>query len=358
MRVDEFDFDLPDEHIALRPLVRREAAKLLHVSPQDKNSLRDHQISELSCLLRPGDALVFNDTKVIPARLYGRRVGRGGTTPKIEVSLHQRRSDNSWLAFAKPGRKLRIGDELQFGAAGDACYAGTLNAQVGNKGEGGEISLEFELTGSFLDEAIAKHGVMPLPPYIAKQRAPDARDERDYQTIFARNDGAVAAPTAGLHFTEEIVQSLKAREISSHFLTLHVGAGTFLPVKVEDTANHAMHSEWGEISPATASALNQVKAQGNRIICVGTTTLRMIETAALPDGTLKPSTGLTDIFITPGYKFKAVDGLITNFHLPRSTLFMLVSAFSGLERMQKAYAHAVANDYRFYSYGDACFLER
>jgi len=358
MRVDDFAFELPDENIALRPLAQRETARLLHVSPLMHPPLKDHHIADLPKLLRPGDALVFNDTKVVPARLSGYRTGRGGTNPKIEITLHQRRSDSSWSAFAKPGRKLRQGDRLVLGASSDICFNGSLNASVNHKGEGGEITLEFDLAGSFLDAAIASHGHMPLPPYIASKRAPDAQDQGDYQTIYAAHEGAVAAPTAGLHFTRDLLRTLKERHISCHFLTLHVGAGTFLPVKVEDTAEHAMHSEWGEISEATARALNQTKAQGGRLICVGTTSLRMIETAARADGTILPMTGDTDIFITPGYRFKAVEGLFTNFHTPRSTLFMLVSAFSGLARMHEAYAHAIDKGYRFYSYGDACLLER
>jgi len=358
MRVDDFSFELPDENIALRPLAQREAARLLHVSPLVRPHLSDYHIADLPTLLRPGDALVFNDTKVVPARLSGYRTGRGDTNPKIEITLHQRLSDSSWSAFARPGRKLRQGDRLILGVRSDARCNGSLNASVSDKGEGGEIILEFELAGSFLDTAISTHGRMPLPPYIASKRAPDAQDQGDYQTIYAAREGAVAAPTAGLHFTHDLLRALNQRHISCHFLTLHVGAGTFLPVKVEDTTEHAMHSEWGEISEATAQALNQNKARGGRLICVGTTSLRMIETAARDDGTILPMTCDTDIFITPGYRFKAVDGLITNFHTPRSTLFMLVSAFSGLARMHDAYAHAIDKGYRFYSYGDACLLER
>lgn len=358
MRVDDFDFELPEENIALRPLVTREHARLLRVSPNETSLLSDHHISDLTDLLQPGDALVFNDTKVVPARLSGHRIGRGNANPKIEITLHQQCCDNSWRVFAKPGRKLRIGDTLQLGGNNAACYGDSLNATVSHKGEGGEITLDFELSGAFLEEAIAKHGVMPLPPYIAKQRSPDDQDEHDYQTIFARHKGAVAAPTAGLHFTDDLIQSLKNRDISCHFLTLHVGAGTFLPVKVDDTLDHKMHSEWGEITVDTAAALNRVKARGNRLICVGTTSLRMIETAAQVDGTIKPMACSTDIFITPGYRFKAVDALLTNFHLPRSTLFMLVSAFCGVDQMRTAYTHAITNKYRFYSYGDACLLEK
>lgn len=358
MRVDDFDFVLPTERIALRPLENREAARLLHVSPDNAPLLSDHFIGDLIDLLHPGDAFIFNDTKVVPARLYGHRTGRGDTNPKIEITLHQRCTQSSWLAFAKPGRRLRIGDVIELGGHNPACFGDDLNATVTDKGEGGEITLEFELSGEFLDAAIAQHGVMPLPPYIAKQRSPDDQDERDYQTIYARHKGAVAAPTAGLHFTENLVTRLKDHGVSCHFLTLHVGAGTFLPVKVEDTADHKMHSEWGEITAATAEALNRAKAANNRLICVGTTSLRMIETAARDDGTIEPIKCNTDIFITPGYRFKAVDALITNFHLPCSTLFMLVSAFSGLDQMRAAYAHAIADKYRFYSYGDACFLEK
>ncbi len=358
MRVDDFDFELPNDSIALRPLARREAARLLRVSPQDQPVYSDHHVKDLPSLLRPGDALVFNNTRVVPARLSGHRIGRGNTTPKIEVTLHQRSSDNVWLAFAKPGRKLRVGDVIRLGGSGETCYRDSLDATVREKREGGEIALQFELSGAFLDEAVATHGQMPLPPYIATQRAPDSRDERDYQTIYATREGAVAAPTAGLHFTHDLMAALTARDISCHFLTLHVGAGTFLPVKVDQIADHRMHSEWGEITEATANSLNEAKAQGRRIICVGTTSLRMIETASLEDGTIEPMARATDIFITPGYRFKAVDGLITNFHTPRSTLFMLVSAFCGLRQMREAYAHAIATDYRFYSYGDACLLER
>ncbi len=358
MRVDDFDFELPNESIALRPLAERGAAKLLRVAPQDQPAYSDHHVKDLPGLLQPGDALVFNNTRVVPARLSGHRIGRGNSTPKIEITLHQRSSDSTWLAFARPGRKLRAGDVVRLGGSGAACYGDSLNATVSEKRDGGEIALEFELSGAFLDEAIATHGHMPLPPYIASQRPPDAQDEHDYQTIYATREGAVAAPTAGLHFTDALMASLKARDISCHFLTLHVGAGTFLPVKVDEVADHTMHSEWGEITEATAKSLNHIRAQGKRLICVGTTSLRMIETASLEDGTIEPMARATDIFITPGYRFKAVDGLITNFHTPRSTLFMLVSAFCGLRQMREAYAHAIKSDYRFYSYGDACLLER
>lgn len=346
MRVDAFDFDLPKERVALRPVSPRDSARMLEVR---RDGIGDHLVRDLPDLLRPGDCLVLNNTRVIPARLFGRRVGRGETEPKIEATLHQRRGSNVWAAFAKPGRKLAEGDCVLFGE--------TLEARVQAKREGGEIEFAFELDGALLDEAISAQGVMPLPPYIASQRETDSRDLSDYQTVYAEDEGAVAAPTAGLHFTDELFALLEERGVSKEFVTLHVGAGTFLPVKADDTAEHKMHSEWGVVPADVAERLNACRAAGGRIVSVGTTSLRLLESAAA-DGVIKPFSGDTDIFITPGYRFHAVDMLMTNFHLPRSTLFMLISAFSGLDRMQAAYAYAIAQEYRFYSYGDACLLHR
>ncbi len=352
MRVDAFDFDLPKERIALRPAVPRDSARLLEVQ---EGGPSEHAVSDLPGLLRSGDCLVLNNTRVIPARLPGRRIGRGESEPGIEVTLHQRHDGATWAAFAKPGRKLVVDDTIRFGEAGNTCLAGNLDARVRSKGEGGEIILGFELSDAALDQAIAASGIMPLPPYIASQRPADAQDDQDYQTIYSRNDGAVAAPTAGLHFTDDLFERLKAAGIGHEFVTLHVGAGTFLPVKADDTADHRMHSEWGEVTAEVAERLNACRAKGGRVVAVGTTSLRLLESAARADG-LKAFSGSTDIFITPGYRFRAVDILLTNFHLPRSTLFMLVSAFSGLDRMQAAYAYAIAHGYRFYSYGDASLL--
>ncbi len=351
MRVDAFDFDLPKERIALRPAVPRDSARLLEVS---QDGLSDHSVGQLASRLRAGDVLVFNNTRVIPAQLSGVRIGRGEATPKIEVTLHQRQAGDRWAAFAKPGRKLVVGDEIKFGSTPGA----SLSASVSAKRDGGEIELTFSTEGPALDEAVAQLGIMPLPPYIASQRPVDERDSGDYQTIYSSQDGAVAAPTAGLHFTDELLDSLEAAGIACEFVTLHVGAGTFLPVKAEDTRQHHMHSEWGEVSVEGAERLNAARASGGRLVAVGTTSLRLLESAADANGEVQAFSGSTDIFITPGYRFRAVDLLLTNFHLPRSTLFMLVSAFSGLDRMQEAYAYAIANEYRFYSYGDACLLHR
>ncbi len=348
MRVTEFDFDLPPERIALRPASPRDAAKLLVVRP---DGLEDGMVRELPGLLRRGDVLVFNDSKVIPAALSGHRVGRGGTTPGIEALLHMRLGPARWKAFAKPGKKLRQGDRLRFGGEGRVCLTGTLDATVEEQGEAGEVTLAFDLFGPVLDEAIALVGEMPLPPYIAGKRPPDDQDRSDYQTLFAREEGAVAAPTAGLHFTRALMKSLEEAGIGWEFVTLHVGAGTFLPVKAEDTRDHKMHPEWGTVDAATVQRLKAARAAGGRIVAVGTTSLRLLESSVL-----EPFSGMTDIFITPGYGFRAADLLITNFHLPRSTLFMLVAAFAGLGRMRAAYAHAIAQDYRFYSYGDASLL--
>ena len=353
MRTDLFDFDLPMDCIALRPASPRDSARMLVVGPGA--ALQDRIVSDLPGLLREGDQLVVNYTRVIPAQLTGRRIGRE-TEPRIEATLIRRIDGSRWQALVKPAKKLAAGDVVRFGNEGRVCLLGNLDAQVEAKGDNGEVTLAFAFHGPTLDQAIADVGAPPLPPYIAGKRAPDERDTTDYQTMFAANEGAVAAPTAGLHFTPALEAALAAKGIAIHRLTLHVGAGTFLPVKSEDTAGHRMHSEWGHLSADTAAALNAARANGGRVVAVGTTSLRLLESAAGADGTLEPFSGDTDIFITPGYRFRAVDLLMTNFHLPRSTLFMLVAAFSGLEAMQRAYAHAIAGGYRFYSYGDACLL--
>nr|CAD6415062.1 S-adenosylmethionine:tRNA ribosyltransferase-isomerase [Rhizobium sp. Q54] len=358
MRVDLFDFDLPEENIALRPASPRDSARMLVVQPGGGPELTDRHVSDLPSMLRPGDALVFNDTKVIPAQLEGQRLREGGSELPVSATLHMRAGPERWKAFARPGKRIREGDRIIFGHSGDACLLGTLNATVEAKGEGGEITLLFDLSGPVLDEAIMTVGHIPLPPYIADKRPEDERDQVDYQTIYAREQGAVAAPTAGLHFTPEIFAALDRAGIERHFVTLHVGAGTFLPVKADDTDAHRMHSEVGYVSAETAGRLNAVRARGGRIVSVGTTSLRLLESATGEDGTIQAWSGATDIFITPGYAFKAVDVLMTNFHLPRSTLFMLVSAFSGLDTMKAAYDHAIRSGYRFYSYGDASLLFR
>jgi S-adenosylmethionine:tRNA ribosyltransferase-isomerase len=358
MRTDLFDFELPQDRIALRPVSPRDAARLLVVDPGDRPGLDDRGIRDLPDLLRPGDALVVNETRVIPARLKGRRLGGSGEGPRIEATLHRRLDGSRWRAFVRPAKKLEAGDVLRFGEEGKVCFLGQLDATVEAKGEGGEVTLAFAFHGPVLDQAIAERGDMPLPPYIASRRPPDERDRTDYQTIFAREEGSVAAPTAGLHFTDELRARLAASEIGLHFVTLHVGAGTFLPVRAADTERHRMLAEWGTVSAATADALNAARSAGGRIVAVGSTALRLLESAADDDGSVRPFAGETALFITPGYRFRAVDMLLTNFHLPRSTLFMLVSAFSGLDVMQRAYAHAIAGGYRFYSYGDACLLFR
>jgi S-adenosylmethionine:tRNA ribosyltransferase-isomerase len=355
MRTDLFDFELPAGSIALRPASPRDSARMLVVQPGA--ALRDQTVAGLPQFLQPGDQLVVNDTKVIAAQLSGRRIGRD-TEPKIEATLIKRLDGSRWQALVKPAKKLAQGDILRFGNEGKVCLLGHLDAQVEAKGEDGEITLVFSFHGPALDQAIADLGAPPLPPYIASKRTPDERDVADYQTMFAATEGAVAAPTAGLHFTPTLEAALRERGIGIHRITLHVGAGTFLPVKVEDTAAHRMHSEWGTISRDTADALNAARAKGGRIVAVGTTSLRLLESAAAEDGVIQPFAGETAIFITPGYRFRAVDILMTNFHLPRSTLFMLVSAFSGIDAMKAAYAHAISSGYRFYSYGDACLLFR
>jgi len=355
LRTDLFDFELPEELIALRPVHPRDAARLLVVRPDGPELLADHVMTDLPSLIAPGDALVFNDTRVIPAALTGVRT-RGEITAHIQANLIERLDDRRWQALVRPAKRLEAGDRIQFGESGNACMLGTLDATVEAKGEGGAVTLAFDLSGPALHDAIEAQGAMPLPPYIAARRAPDEQDRSDYQTTFAREEGAVAAPTAGLHFTGGLIEALEARGNICFFVTLHVGPGTFLPVRADETSEHKMHAEHGVVSTDVAFALNAIKARGNRIIAVGTTSLRLLESAADEFGTLKPFSGETDIFITPGYRFRFVDRLLTNFHLPRSTLFMLVAAFSGLDTMKQAYAHAVAEHYRFYSYGDACLL--
>lgn len=352
MKVADFDFDLPEERIALRPAEPRESARLLVIEP---HGLDDRTVADLPDLLRPDDVLVFNDTRVIPAQLFGLRE-RDGNLARVEATLHMREAADAWRAFVKPGKRIKAGDRIRFGHDESACMLGQLDATVAEKGDAGEVLLKFDFAGPALDEAIRAVGHVPIPPYIAAKRADDDKDLHDYQTIYAREEGAVAAPTAGLHFTPALFAKLEALSVERHFVTLHVGAGTFLPVKADDTADHKMHQEIGHVSMETAEALNHAKRQGRRIIAVGTTSLRLLESAADENGTLHPWSGPTGIFITPGYRFKFIDGLMTNFHLPRSTLFMLVSALAGLERMRGAYSHAIASGYRFYSYGDACLI--
>jgi S-adenosylmethionine:tRNA ribosyltransferase-isomerase len=355
LRVDLFDFDLPPERIALTPASPRDSARLLVVAAN--GALEDSHIFDLPRFIRPGDALVVNDTRVINARLDGIRV-RGKAVAAIEATLIKRLDANRWQALVRPAKKLEVGERIRFGETREssACLLGALDAEVEAKGEAGEVTLAFAFTGAALEEAIESIGAPPLPPYIAARRAISPSDRADYQTMFAQREGAVAAPTAGLHFTPELRARVEAAGARLFPLTLHVGAGTFLPVKGEDTASHKMHSEWGRLDAASAEALNETRARGGRIFAVGTTSARLLESAASEDGRLHAFEGETAIFITPGYRFRALDALLTNFHLPRSTLFMLVSAFSGLPTMQAAYAHAIASDYRFYSYGDACLL--
>ena len=347
MRVDLFDFDLPPANIALRPHAPRDEAKLLLVKKE--GVFENHRVLDLPDFLETGDALVFNDTKVIPAELMGERV-RGDIRAKVHFNLHKRENISQWRAFARPAKKVQPGDRLEFG--------NELTASIIEKGDAGEVVIAFDCSGPELDQAIASVGHIPLPPYIASKRKEDERDKTDYQTVYAREEGAVAAPTAGLHFTDRLFHALDEKGIERHFVTLHVGAGTFLPVKADDTADHKMHAEWGEVPKDLADHLNKVRARGNKVIAVGTTSLRLLESAADDNHQITPFCGDTDIFITPGYEFRAIDGLMTNFHLPKSTLFMLVSALMGRERMQNAYAHAIEQNYRFYSYGDSSLLLR
>ncbi len=343
MKVELFDFDLPPERIALRPVRPRDAARMLVVRGQGA-AFEDWGVGDLPSQLNPGDVLVFNDTRVIPAQLEGRRADGEA---KIGATLHKRIDLRRWQAFIRNAKRVKLGDQLVFG--------GGVTARAEVRHADGSITLMFE-GDEPVEVLLDRAGTMPLPPYIASKRGVDAQDLEDYQTMFAAEKGAVAAPTASLHFTQALVDALDARGIGRAMLTLHVGAGTFLPVKVDDTADHQMHAEFGRISEAAAAQLNAARAAGGRIIAVGTTSLRLLESAAADDGTILPFAGDTAIFITPGYKFKAVDGLMTNFHLPKSTLMMLVSALMGRERMMAAYAHAIASDYRFYSYGDSSLL--
>ena len=341
MLVSQFNFTLPAELIATTPAKPRDSARLLVVD----DHLKDLLVSDIPSFLRSGDIIVFNDTKVIPAQLYGKKNGAA-----IAVTLHKHVAGKVWRSFAKPARKLAVGDIFK---VSDEFYAKVLSRDEA------EVVLEFNLEGDEFFSRLDRHGMPPLPPYISRQvKKPVTSDFDDYQTIYAKNKGAVAAPTAGLHFTRKLLDEIIAGGVGVEFLTLHVGAGTFLPMKVADTRDHKMHSEYGVITPEAAKRINLARQQGGRVIAVGTTSLRLLESATKEDGVLQPFMGETDIFITPGYKFKAVDMLITNFHLPESTLFMLVAAFSGLEKMKQAYNHAISNKYRFYSYGDACLLKR
>jgi len=343
MHIDDFDFDLPRELIAPHPCAPRDAARLLLIPAS--GGLEDRHIADLPALLRPGDLLVFNDTKVIPARLVGRR---GGAL--VELTLHRDLGGGLWRAFAKGARRLRPGDRIAFA---DDCAA-----IVTEKQPEGDVTLRFELEAAAFREALARHGSMPLPPYIKRPRGGDPRDRSDYQTIFARTEGAVAAPTAGLHFTQALLDALAARGIGRTMLTLHVGPGTFLPVKVADPREHKMHAEWGVLPPEAAERVAAARRAGGRVVAVGTTSLRLLESAAAENGEVRPFAGETRLFIMPGYRFRAIDMLLTNFHLPRSTLMMLVAGLAGLDRIKSAYAHAVVAGYRFFSYGDACLIER
>jgi S-adenosylmethionine:tRNA ribosyltransferase-isomerase len=360
MRLDDFDFTLPESAIALRPASPRDSARLLVVRPGGEPLLEDRIVRALPELLSPGDVLVMNDTRVIPARLRGVRTARDPASADVEIEalLVHRLDAQRWQAMVRPGKRLKAGDRVTFGARASVCLLGELNALVEDKADDGTVTFAFDRTGAYLDEAVATIGEMPLPPYIAAQRATDESDLADYQTVYARREGAIAAPTAGLHFTDTLLERLRAREISTEFVTLHVGAGTFLPVKTDDLTHHRIHAEWGEIDEATGARLAAAKREGRRIVAVGTTSIRLIEAAAAANGLGAPFQGETDIFIKPGFPFRAVDVLMTNFHLPKSTLFVLISAFSGLDVIKQAYAHAVSSGYRFYSYGDACLLHR
>jgi S-adenosylmethionine:tRNA ribosyltransferase-isomerase len=352
LALEEFDFDLPRELIAQHPARPRDAARLLHVG---RRALADHVVRELPALLEPGDILVHNDTKVIPARLRATRVvaGSAGSArgrAKIELTLYRHEAPHIWRAFAKPARKLVPGDRVEI--------APGFGAEIVAKGADGDVTLRFDVAGAGLFAALERHGAAPLPPYIKRTAGPDAADSADYQTLYARTPGAVAAPTAGLHFTQALFDALDARGIERAMLTLHVGAGTFLPVKVADLRDHAMQAEYGILDGATVERIEAARARGGRVVAVGSTSLRLLESAADERGRLGPFAGATRLFIVPGYRFKIVDLMLTNFHLPRSTLFALVAAFAGLARMHAAYGHAIAARYRFYSYGDCCLLER
>ena len=348
MKVEAFDFNLPETSIALRPAQPRDSARLLYVDA--RAHFQDKIMRELPDFFSDGELIIVNNTKVIPARLEALRSREGASGAQIEVTLIERLGPVNWRAFVKPAKRLKPEDILHFN---------TITARVVSRQEA-SAEIEFDLPAEQMELALAENGAMPLPPYIAGKRKPDAQDNDDYQTIFALHDGAVAAPTAGLHFTPDLIAKLKAQNVRFAEVTLHVGPGTFLPVKVDDIRTHKMHSEWGEVSQPVADLINQTKQNGKKITCVGTTSLRLVESAASQKNpnTIEAFAGDTDIFISPGFKFQIADRLLTNFHLPKSTLFMLVSAFSGLETMQKAYAHAIDTGYRFYSYGDGCLLER
>ncbi len=353
MRVDLFDFELPDALIAHHPVDPRDSARLLHVMPDGK--WRDSQVLDLPSILKRGDVMVFNDTRVIPARLRGLRLADADSATDapgaaVECLLHQQEAPNQWWVFAKPARKCKPGDVLRFGD--------DFTSTVVKEGEEGLRLIAFNSPESAFWSLLEQYGDVPLPPYIKRDGTAEPEDREHYQTLYAQEKGAVAAPTAGLHFTDRLFAALDEAGIERQFVTLHVGAGTFLPVKADDTEAHHMHTEIGRITPEVAASLNQARQEGRRIVAVGTTSMRLLESAADSNGTIHPYEAGTDLFITPGYQFKAVDVLMTNFHLPRSTLFMLVSAFSGLDVMQAAYRHAIETGYRFYSYGDACLLER
>jgi S-adenosylmethionine:tRNA ribosyltransferase-isomerase len=343
MHLAEFDFDLPRELIADRPAEPRERARLLLLPAE--GAVADRHIADLPRLLQPGDLLVFNDTKVIPGRLVGRR---GLAT--VEITLARDLGGGAWRVYAKGARRLHPGDRVEFAA--------DLAAEIVEKSPDGEVTLRFDPEGAAFRDALARHGAMPLPPYIKRPRGGDAQDRADYQTIFAREEGAIAAPTAGLHFTPALLDALAARGIEWVTVTLHVGPGTFLPVKTDDPREHRMHAEWGLVNSEAARRINAARARGDRIVAVGTTSLRLLESAAGESGEIREFSGETRLFILPGYRFRAIDLLLTNFHLPRSTLLMLVAALAGLDRIKAAYAHAVASRYRFFSYGDACLIER
>jgi S-adenosylmethionine:tRNA ribosyltransferase-isomerase len=344
MKVSDFDFELPDSRIAQHPAEPRDSARLLHVA----EALNDWHIPDLPRLLNPGDLMVFNNTKVIPSRLSGIRRRTDGEA-RIEVTLHKAESETTWWAFARPAKRLKPGDVIAF--------ADGFAAAVEDRKDG-EVLLSFDTDAAGFRQGLLAHGLMPLPPYIKRSASGDRTDHQNYQTLFAAKEGAVAAPTAGLHFTDGVMAALETAGVGAAFVTLHVGAGTFLPVKVEDTDDHVMHAEWGELDQATADLVNETHRNGRHVIATGSTSLRLLETAASDDAQVRPFTGETDIFITPGYRFNAVDRMFTNFHLPKSTLFMLVAAFAGLYRMRGAYAHAIDQGYRFFSYGDACLLDK
>ncbi len=342
MRVDQFDFDLPDDLIADHPVEPRDAARLLVVCGDGR--FEDRVFRELTDYLAAGDVLVVNDTRVFPARLQGKK-GDG----KVEVTLTRAHADGTWQALARPARKLKPGVSIDF--------ADGFSAEVTAKGEGGEVTLAFATGSDDLMTLLDRYGIMPLPPYIDRKAGPEGRDRQDYQTVYADQTGAVAAPTAGLHFTDDLLARIEAMGVQIVRVTLHVGIGTFMPIKTDDTDDHVMHAEWGKVSSVAAATINDARQQGGKVVAVGTTSVRLLESAADDNGNVRPFSGDTALFLVPGSRFKVVDRMITNFHLPRSTLFMLVSAFSGTARMKAAYAHAIKAGYRFYSYGDACLLE-